>query len=116
MTKTNVSKGDLRSTKRIYDKQHNYYAKKRAKAVANKICYYCNKNWVQGRKVCLSCSAKQTRRTQLYGFRTILKQHGIDNPTDALETLALSKGEDNVAVITALMSAIEASEYKSDVG
>src|SRR5665213_3607719 len=116
MAKTNVSKGDLRLLKRVHTKTNDYYAKKRADSVAKKVCYYCNKAWVEGRKVCIGCSTKQSSRTALWGFRKIMKQFGIDNPTDALETLALAKGQDKVAIDSALMNAIEASEYKRDVG
>ena len=116
MAKTNVSKGDLRSKKRVNTK-FNIKTRKECSVLTSKgICYYCKTARVKGRKTCMNCSTKQSNYTALWGFRKLLKQHGVDNPTDALETLALAKGEENHAVITALMNAIEASEYRKDVG
>lgn len=117
MAKTNVSKGDLRSAKPKSNTYSAVYNRARCVMLTSKnLCRQCGKNHVQGRKICIACSKYGVRATALSYFRKVLREHGIDNPTDALETLSVAKGEDNRAVITALMNAIEACEYRGDVG
>ena len=113
MAKSKVDSGDLRSRKRSNTKDSLRARKQRIELVAQGICVMCKKAWVNGRKTCIKCSTGQSVKTALWGFRKILRQHGIDNPNEALETLALAKGEENAAVINAIMEAIEASEYKN---
>ena len=81
---------------------------KRYRLIASGTCIYCAAVAVKNRTVCYACSEKQGAFQRMYGFRAVLKNHGIDDPGIAVIELQKLVTKTNNKVLMSLLTALRA--------
>lgn len=71
---------DLRSEGKCSDNPQAIQSRQqRLDYIKSGVCISCAITAVKNRTVCYACSAKQAKSQQMYGFRKVLRDNGIDD-------------------------------------